>query len=129
MRDHLADLDRRWLAAIEAIIADGEQTGAFTVRAPAASAERIMALLDGYGVQLAGRGRPAPASGSWPPDAPRWGRSWASRSAPADRHSAGGWAVLAVPAALAVARSSPRPPVERFVPVYRLTRRDTTVTR
>ena len=52
MRHHLADLDRRWLAAIEAIIADGEGTGAFTVRAPAASAERIMALLDGYGVQL-----------------------------------------------------------------------------
>jgi AcrR family transcriptional regulator len=52
MRDHLADLDHRWLGAIEAIIADGERAGAFTVREPAASAERIMALLDGYGVQL-----------------------------------------------------------------------------
>ena len=52
MRDHLADLDRRWLAAIEAVIVDGEQAGAFTVPDPGASAERIMALLDGYGVQL-----------------------------------------------------------------------------
>jgi AcrR family transcriptional regulator len=52
MRDHLADLDRRWLAAIEAVIVDGQQAGAFTVPDPGASAERIMALLDGYGVQL-----------------------------------------------------------------------------
>ena len=53
MRDHLADLDRRWLAAIEAVIADGRAGRCVHgARSPAASAERIMALLDGYGVQL-----------------------------------------------------------------------------
>ena len=52
MRDHLADLDRRWIAAIETVIADGQRAGVFTAPEPAASAARIMALLDGYGVQL-----------------------------------------------------------------------------
>jgi AcrR family transcriptional regulator len=52
MRDLLADLDRRWLAAIEVVIADGQQAGVFLAPSPAASAARIMALLDGYGVQL-----------------------------------------------------------------------------
>ena len=37
-----------------------------------------------------GPARPAPASGSWPAGRGAVARSWASRSAPADRHSAGG---------------------------------------
>ena len=52
MRDHLAELDRRWLAAVEAVIADGRRSGAFTVGSVAASAGRVIALIDGYGVQL-----------------------------------------------------------------------------
>jgi AcrR family transcriptional regulator len=52
MRDHLAELDRRWLAAVEAVIADGRRSGEFTVASAAASAGRIIALIDGYGVQL-----------------------------------------------------------------------------
>jgi AcrR family transcriptional regulator len=52
MRDHLAELDRRWLAAVEAVIADGRESGAFTVGSASASAGRIIALIDGHGVQL-----------------------------------------------------------------------------
>jgi AcrR family transcriptional regulator len=52
MRDHLAELDRRWLAAVEAVIADGRRSGAFTFGSASASAGRIIALIDGYGVQL-----------------------------------------------------------------------------
>jgi len=52
MRDHLAELDRRWLAAVEDVIVDGRRSGTFTVASAAASAGRIIALIDGYGVQL-----------------------------------------------------------------------------
>ena len=108
MHNHLASLDRRWLAHMERVAFDGQQAGTYTVPDPGTSSERIMALLDGYGVQLvrAGSAR-ARRAASWPPA--RWGRSWASRSAPADRHWAGG--VSGGGSALAPAS------MERFVPV------------
>jgi hypothetical protein len=60
MRRHLVELDRRWVRLLRAVIEEGRESGAFAPVEPGAAADRIMALLDGYGVQLA---RAAPASG------------------------------------------------------------------
>jgi AcrR family transcriptional regulator len=43
----LLELERAWLAALERVIRDGVQAGEFTCPDPAASAERLDALLDG----------------------------------------------------------------------------------
>jgi AcrR family transcriptional regulator len=48
----LADLDERWQQAIGVVVTDGRTAGVFEVDDPDVSAQRILALLDGYGVQL-----------------------------------------------------------------------------
>jgi AcrR family transcriptional regulator len=48
----LVELDDRWQQAIGAVVTEGKAAGVFTVDDPQATAQRIVALLDGYGVQL-----------------------------------------------------------------------------
>jgi AcrR family transcriptional regulator len=48
----LAELDERWQQAIGAIVEEGRAAGDFVVADPEASAQRVVAMLDGYGVQL-----------------------------------------------------------------------------
>ena len=48
----LAELDERWQRSIGAIVEEGRAAGDFVVADPDVSAQRIVALLDGYGVQL-----------------------------------------------------------------------------
>lgn len=48
----LSELDDRWQSAIAAVLTEGLSSGEFALDDPAASALRIVALLDGYGVQL-----------------------------------------------------------------------------
>jgi AcrR family transcriptional regulator len=50
IRDASRRLDRRWRAAIEAVIADGVAAGEFHCDDPRAAAERIAAMLDGLAV-------------------------------------------------------------------------------
>jgi AcrR family transcriptional regulator len=50
IRDVSRRLDRRWRAAIEAVIVDGVRDGEFACPEPRASAERIAAMLDGLAV-------------------------------------------------------------------------------
>jgi AcrR family transcriptional regulator len=51
MRAILLELERAWLKALERVIRDGVATGEFTCPDPAASAERLDALLDGLVVR------------------------------------------------------------------------------
>jgi AcrR family transcriptional regulator len=48
----LAELDERWQQAIGAVVTEGRDAGLFEVGDPGVSAQRILALLDGFGVQL-----------------------------------------------------------------------------
>ncbi len=48
----LAELDERWQRSIAAIVEEGRAAGDFVVADPEVSAQRLVALLDGYGVQL-----------------------------------------------------------------------------
>jgi AcrR family transcriptional regulator len=48
----LTDLDERWQRGIGAVVEQGRAAGVFVVADPIVSAQRIVALLDGYGVQL-----------------------------------------------------------------------------
>ena len=48
----LAELDQRWQRAIGAIVEEGRSAGVFVTADPEVSAQRLVALLDGYGVQL-----------------------------------------------------------------------------
>src|SRR5262245_36799174 len=48
----LTELDDRWQQAIGAVVSEGRAAGAFVLDDPDVSAQRILALLDGYGVQL-----------------------------------------------------------------------------
>ena len=48
----LAELDERWQGSIGAIVEEGRAAGDFLVADPEVSAQRIVALLDGYGVLL-----------------------------------------------------------------------------
>ena len=48
----LAELDERWQRSIGAIVEEGRAAGDFVVADPEVSAQRLVALLDGYGVQL-----------------------------------------------------------------------------
>lgn len=52
MRRLLAELDERWQRAIGAIVEEGRTSGVFVVADPEVSAQRVVALLDGYGLQL-----------------------------------------------------------------------------
>jgi AcrR family transcriptional regulator len=52
MRRLLVELDERWQQAIRTVVTDGRAAGIFMVDDPDVSAQRILALLDGYGVQL-----------------------------------------------------------------------------
>jgi hypothetical protein len=51
VRAILLELDRAWLKALERVIGDGVAAGEFTCPDPAASAERLDALLDGLMVR------------------------------------------------------------------------------
>jgi len=51
VRAILVELDRAWLNALERVITDGVAAGEFTCPDPAASAERLDALLDGLMVR------------------------------------------------------------------------------
>ena len=65
MARHLEHLDRRWCRALERVITQGVEEGVFAVahNGVPAAAERLMAILDGFGVRLVrsrtdrGRGR------------------------------------------------------------------------
>jgi AcrR family transcriptional regulator len=48
----LAELDERWQQAIGTVVTEGLAEGVFAVDDPGVSAQRVVALLDGYGVQL-----------------------------------------------------------------------------
>ena len=48
----LAELDERWRQAIGAVLTEGVAAGVFAVDDPDVSAQRVVALFDGYGVQL-----------------------------------------------------------------------------
>jgi AcrR family transcriptional regulator len=50
IQDASRRLDRRWRAAIEAVISDGVEAGEFDCPDPRTAAERIAAMLDGLGV-------------------------------------------------------------------------------
>ena len=52
MAQHLHELDRRWRRALERVISEGVETGAFSTADVRASAERATAIMDGFGVQL-----------------------------------------------------------------------------
>ncbi|MFF7236450.1 TetR/AcrR family transcriptional regulator [Streptomyces collinus] len=52
LREVTRDLDRRWKAAIAAVLAEGVAAGEFACADPAAAALRLTALLDGLAVQL-----------------------------------------------------------------------------
>ena len=110
MRDHLADLDRRWLAAIEAVIADGQRAGVFTVP----DAGRVGRADHGPARRLRRAAR-AGRLGPRPPAGP--GRRAGRGGRGAGRHAPHPLTVTRPAAAPAVARSSARPRLERFVPV------------
>jgi AcrR family transcriptional regulator len=52
MRRLLVELDERWQQAILTVVTEGRAAGIFMVDDPDVSAPRILALLDGYGIQL-----------------------------------------------------------------------------
>jgi AcrR family transcriptional regulator len=52
MRRLLIELDERWQQAIRTVVTEGRAAGIFMVDDPDVSAPRILALLDGYGIQL-----------------------------------------------------------------------------
>jgi AcrR family transcriptional regulator len=52
MRRLLTELDERWQQAIGAVVTEGRAAGVFALDDPGVTAQRIVALLDGYGVQL-----------------------------------------------------------------------------
>ncbi|MFF5026357.1 TetR family transcriptional regulator C-terminal domain-containing protein [Streptomyces collinus] len=52
LREVTRDLDRRWKAAIAAVLAEGVAAGEFACADPEAAALRLTALLDGLAVQL-----------------------------------------------------------------------------
>jgi AcrR family transcriptional regulator len=52
MRRLLVELDERWQQAIRTVVTEGRAAGIFMVDDPDVSAPRILALLDGYGIQL-----------------------------------------------------------------------------
>lgn len=52
LRTTLRRLDRRWRQELESVISDGVQSERFTCPDPAATAQRLAALLDGLSVQV-----------------------------------------------------------------------------
>jgi hypothetical protein len=48
----LTELDERWQRGIGAVVEQGCSAGVFVAANPMVSAQRIVVLLDGYGVQL-----------------------------------------------------------------------------
>ena len=125
MARHLADLDRRWRRVFERVITEGVRAGEFAVVDARTAADRVMALLDGYGVQLVrarSRAGTAAGAGRRPAErsAPSWGqvplrpRPGGSRGGARKAHSVG--SPSGGPSASASGGSSGRPAVEADEP-------------